>query len=57
MNEKNIIDYIILERYKASDLSEIVKDYIKNGWTLLGYPFWSEGWASQAMVKYEETEK
>ena len=48
-------DYTILHAAKPSDLSEEVKQYLADGWTLLGAPFSHAGEAGaevcQALLK------
>ena len=52
---RKIIDYKVLLNDSASELSQQVKDNIKDGWQPFGAPFISDVlFTHQAMVKYEE---
>ena len=52
-------DYIIIHATEADELSKTVKQYLKDGWIVLGAPFSHNGEAGseicQALIKQDAT--
>lgn len=55
MFQRKVVGYKILGEKNSDELEEEVLVYLKNGWELYGFPYWTGTFHRQALVLYDDS--